>query len=94
MPQNNSENNNFLALINLPNFELVCPQTRNKQLKEIKAINQRITNRQVLKTENKCHGSNEKWYTQSKHLPLNYDDNINTTQMLNTKTMPNILKQH
>ena len=75
----------FWHLSNSPQLELVCPQTRNKQLEEIKTINQRITNRQVLKTENKCNGSNEKRYTQSKHLPLNYDDNINTKQMLNTR---------
>ena len=47
---------------------------------------------QVLKTENKCNGSNEN-STQSKHLPLNYNHNINMKQMPNTKIIPNILKQ-
>ena len=28
------------------------------------------------------------------YLPLNYDDNINMRQMLNTKIMPNIIKQY
>ena len=28
------------------------------------------------------------------YLPLNYDDNINMKQMLNTKNMPNPLKQY
>ena len=51
-------------------------------------------NQQVLKTENKYNGSNKKQYTQSKHLPLNYEYNVNTKQMINTKFMSNILKQY
>ena len=94
MPQNKCENNDFLALNTLPNFKLVCPQTRNKQLKETKAINQRITNRQVLKMENKCMAQMKNGTHKANMLTTIHDDNIDTTQMLNTKTMPNILKQH
>ena len=51
-------------------------------------------NQQVLKTENKCNGSNENGTHEETYLPLNYDDNINTKRMLNTKNIPSIIKQH
>ena len=83
----------FLHLSNSPQLELVCPQTRNKQLKE---QTQKSKNHESTSFEKRkqMYGSNEKRYTQRNILTTNYNDNINTKQMLNTNNIPNILKQH
>ena len=83
-----------MALVTLPNLHNCLSSNKDLRPKETKGKNQRITNQQVLKNPNKCNGSTVNGTRKETYLPLNYDDNIITKQMLNTKIMPNILKQH
>jgi len=93
VPQITTKNKHFLALNNLPNLKHCLSSNKVKQLKEQNDDNPKITNQQVLKTE-QMYGSTQNLYKQSKYLPLNYNDSMKMKQLLNTKHMLKTLKQY
>src|ERR1051325_8476086 len=65
----------FWHLSTLPSLKHCLSQTKSSKPKETKDDNQRITNQQVFKTENKCMVQT-KTYTANTNLPLYYNNNI------------------